>query len=126
MLAFVIRVAVAISALTSIKYSSQLDHVDVAVPIACVTSVSTQFNSYPNSCFYKDVSIRGHIFSREYEVYNPRGGGFYTKDAVVRSDAKGQTGFTWRSLVLILIALTMWVPSLASLFKQKSPALKPR
>jgi hypothetical protein len=112
---FLIRCAIAVGALLSLQYSSQFDHVDVSVPATCVADVSANAESGQNSCIYRDVSKRGRVVQRDFEVYSPRGAGFYTKNAMVVSRSN-QTGFTWRTLALLLVAIAAWLPSLPSPF----------
>ncbi|HDR9070501.1 TPA: hypothetical protein QDA90_005883 [Burkholderia vietnamiensis] len=115
---FLARCAIAVAALASIRYSVLNQNVDVSVPAACVAGVATKVVQGENRCLYQNVTVRGHVLQRNFEVYGSTGIGFYTKDAFVASRSN-DAGFTWRSLVLLLIAVAMWAPSLLSLFKSK-------
>jgi len=116
---FIIRCAIAVAALMSIRYSGLQEHVDVSVPAACVTGVAKETVSGERSCVYRNVSVRGHVMQHTFEVYGPTGVGFFAKEAMVVSPGE-IAGFTWRSLVLLLIAVAMWVPSLLSLFTKRA------
>ncbi|MBR8428917.1 hypothetical protein [Burkholderia cenocepacia] len=115
---FVARFAIAIFALSSIRYSGLHEHVDVSVPSSCVAGVAKETHPGAYSCVYRDVSVRGHMLQRNFEVYGPSGVGFFAKDARVVSPGDN-SGFTWRSLALLLIAIAMWVPSLLPLFNKR-------
>lgn len=122
MIKFILRCAIAIAALISIRYSGLHEHVDVSVPAACIAGVTKDTVPGDNSCIYRNVSVRGHIMRRNFEVYGPTGAGFFTKDAMVVSRGD-DAGFTWRSLALLLIGVVMWVQLLLSLFtKRETPA----
>jgi len=108
------RCAIAVAALTSIRYSGLQEHVGVSVPEACVAGVAEETVRGDNTCVYRNVSVRGQVMPRNFEVAGQTGVGFFTKDATVVSRGD-EAGFTWRSLALLLIAVAMWVPSLLSL-----------
>jgi hypothetical protein len=124
-LKFVARCAIASAALVSIRYSGLHENVDVSVPSACVDGVANETVQGSHNCVYRNVAVRGHVLQRSFEVYGPSGTGFFTKDAMVvsRSD---DAGFTWRSLMLLLIAVAMWIPSLFSLFTRQSDSVPAR
>jgi hypothetical protein len=115
MTTFIIRCAIAIAALLSLQYSGQFNHVDVSVSAPCAAGISAKTDSGQTSCIYRDVSKRGRVMHRDFEVYGPSGAGFFTTSAKIisRSD---QTGFTWRTAGLLLIAVAVWIPSLLTLF----------
>jgi hypothetical protein len=84
--------------------------------------VSNKADTGPGSCVYHDVSLRGHVVERSFEISGSSGNGFSTKGATVVSRGD-QASFTWRSLALLLVAVAMWAPSLFSLFtKRAKPA----
>lgn len=117
MVSVALRCAIAIAALTSIRYSSLYKRVDVSVPAACAAGVANETVPSDNGCVYRNVSVRGSVVRRNFYVYGPTEVGVSTKDfmfVTVRNDA----GFTWRTLFLLVVAVAMWVPSLISLFKK--------
>jgi hypothetical protein len=115
---FLARCVIAVAAIMSIRYSGQQVNVDVSVPAACVPGVAKEAVSGDNLCIYRDVSVRGHVLQRNFEVYGRTGAGFFTEDAMVVSPGD-DAGFTWRSLALLLVAIAMWVPSLFGLFAKR-------
>ncbi len=119
MISLALRCAIAVAALMSIRYSGLSEHVDVSVPAVCVAGVANETVPGDNRCIYRNVSMRGHVMQRNFEIYGPTGAGFFAKDAVVVSQGD-DAGFTWRSLGLLLIAIAMWAPSLLSIFKTRA------
>lgn len=120
MIGFLTRCAFAFVALTSIPFSLEHEHVDVRVNSACIEGVSRQVTSGDAMCIYRDVSLRGHVITRDFDVSGPTGIGFLTKDAMIESQSNDM-GLTWRSVVLLLGAIAMWAPSLVSLFAERRP-----
>ncbi|MBN3761220.1 hypothetical protein [Burkholderia sp. Ac-20365] len=112
---FLARCAVAVVALTSIRYSVLQEHVDVRVRSACAAGVSSSVVAGGDSCIYRDVSLRGNVLRRDFEVSGPTGIGISTDEALIQSPGNN-AGFTWRSLALLLVAVAMWMPSLLQLF----------
>ncbi|NIF40132.1 hypothetical protein F3J14_04290 [Burkholderia sp. Tr-862] len=111
------RCAIAVTALLAIRYSVHHQHVDVWVPAACVAGVAKDTVPGDGTCIYRNVSVRGHVMQKNFEVFGPTGVGFFTENASVMSRGD-DAGFTWRSLALLMIAAAMWVPSLFPLFKR--------
>jgi hypothetical protein len=113
---FVVRCAIAVAALTSIRYTTTFEHVDVAVPSECTPDIApTQASSDSSTCVYHDVTLKGQLKSRDFEVVGRRGASFDSETATVVSQSD-QAGFTWRSAALFLVAVAVWAPSLLSLF----------
>ncbi|MGF6782537.1 hypothetical protein [Paraburkholderia sp. GAS334] len=118
MIKFAARALIAVAAIGSFQFSGQLDHVDVSVSAACVAGISAQVEPSSNSCTYRDVTRRGRVFERDFEIFGALGGGLYSSDARVVSRSN-QTGLTWRSLALLLIAVAVWIPALLPLFGKR-------
>ena len=109
MLSFIVRAAVTLVALTSLQYSSVLQHAEVAVPGACIPTVTTKTEVMGGECIYRDVERRGNLVTQDFTVVGPSGASFGTPHARLVSAMDG-SGFTWRTFALVFVAMIVWVP----------------
>ena len=111
MISFIARAIVTFVALTSLQYSSVLEHADVAVPGACIPHVSAKAEAVGGACVYRDVTRRGNLVAQDFAVVGPSGARFETPHARIVGGLDS-SGFTWRTFVLILVAMIVWVPNM--------------
>jgi hypothetical protein len=112
---FVVRCAIAVAALTSIRYTTDFEHVDVSVPSECLAGIAAKMSpTDASTCIYHDVRLRGQLQDRDFKVIGREGASLDTDTALIVSQSD-DSGFTWRSLALLLVAVAVWVPSLLSL-----------
>ncbi len=123
MISFIVRAVVTLVALTSLQYSSVLEHVNVAVPGNCLPHISEKAEMVGAECVYQDVTRSGNLVTQDFSVTGSRGTGFNTQQARIVSGLDS-SGFTWRTLLLVLIAVAVWVPSL--LPRSRSPSEETR
>jgi len=111
MISFIARAIVTLVALTSLQYSSVLEHVDVAVPGACIPQVSAKAEAVGGECVYRDATRRGNLVAQDFAVVGPSGASFETPHARIVG-GMNSSGFTWRTFVLVFVAMVVWVPSI--------------
>lgn len=112
MVSFVIRCIITFALLECVQYSTDFTHVDVRDPHPCLTLVDGAQALPGDACLYHDITLHGEPLARRFWLGKPGGVQFESRDATIRYSAGNQTGWTWRTYLLLFGAFVPWIFSL--------------
>ena len=115
LVSLIIRCVFTVALFSAIGHTARFQDVDVLVPGDCITllGLETRGPADGTSCTFLGATVQGRVVQHDFKVSGPRGA-LYSPEARIVSRSN-ELGLTWRSVVLLLLVVAMWLPSLLTL-----------
>lgn len=103
---------------SELHWTQVLVHANVAIPGRCIELIQGGEQRSPDVCLYRDVTVRGHLITREHEIVDRNGASFFVStespaniSAInFASQDGGGVVFTWQTWALfaLIVAIALW------------------
>lgn len=112
MIPFVIRCLITFALLDCVQYSTSFTHADVRDPHPCLSLIGGARALSDGTCIYHDVTLHGDPFARRFWIGKQGSVQVESRDAAIQFSPGDQSGWTWRTYLLLLGAALPWTLSL--------------